>query len=322
MNSSARSDRHLGEQMVTTRGDLDRPGHKEPGAPPDPVSVGVVIPAHNEQQALSRCLQALAAQDFRGAGEIVVVANGCTDRTAAVARESAGRLPPNWTLLVLELESAAKWSALNAADTSIEADIRVYLDADVILAPSTVTDLTKELAGDEPRLAQPRVVVAKPRRATPGVRSFTRVWSSLPYVRGQVLGVGCYAVNSPGRALWGPFPAMGSDDTFVRLRFDATQKTVLPRASMTIYFPSSLRELVRVRARWCRLAREVRRSEVSLSRSERRRWLTAIRYLAVRPKLWWDGLNFSAIWICAVGMSFIPSQSGSWARAETSEVRL
>jgi glycosyltransferase involved in cell wall biosynthesis len=308
--------------VVTIRKDPDRPGQKGADVLPGPVSVGVVIPACNEQRALRRCLQALAAQDFRGPGEIAVVANGCTDRTAAIARESTEWLPPNWTLLVLELESAAKWSALNAADASIGADIRVYLDADVVLAPSTVTDLTRKLARDEPRLAQPRVVVAEARRATPAVRSFTKVWSSLPYVRTQVLGVGCYAVNSSGRALWGPFPPMGSDDTFVRLRFDATQKTVLSEAPMTIYFPSSLRELVQVRARWCRLAREVRRNEVSLSRLERRRWLTAIRYLAVRPKLWWDGLNFSAIWICAVGVSFIPSQGGSWARAETSEARL
>ena len=60
----------------------------------------VAIPAHNEEARLPACLSALGAQQ-PGAGArfmpeqvaLVVLANNCSDRTAAVARGQAARLP-------------------------------------------------------------------------------------------------------------------------------------------------------------------------------------------------------------------------------------
>ncbi|MCW2810555.1 MAG: glycosyltransferase family 2 protein [Friedmanniella sp.] len=46
----------------------------------------VVVPAFNEAAALPATLESLAAQDFVGAYEVLVVDNGSTDETAAVAR--------------------------------------------------------------------------------------------------------------------------------------------------------------------------------------------------------------------------------------------
>jgi glycosyltransferase involved in cell wall biosynthesis len=52
-------------------------------------SVGVVIPAHNEQDLLPSCLASLrrAAQALRGTRvHLIVVADACRDRTADIAR--------------------------------------------------------------------------------------------------------------------------------------------------------------------------------------------------------------------------------------------
>lgn len=280
-------------------------------------TVGIIIPAHNEERALEVCLRALAAQDFAGEVEVVVAANGCTDRTAAVAREGASRMPRDWTVTVVEQARAEKWRALNAADAHLESPVRVYLDADIVLDPSALSEMTAALSVSGPYLVQPRIAVA-PTEAV-GVRSFLRVWSSLPYVRNEVLGVGCYAVNAEGRALWDEFPPLGADDTFVRLRFGGDQKRVLQTTAMTVSFPTSLIELVRVRARWCRLGREVRRRESTLPDAERGRWLRALAYVARRPSLWIDSWIFLAIWASAELLSFGPTSS--WARAGSSPVR-
>ncbi len=63
---------------MSTTGDVRRPW-----------SVGVVVPARNEQRRIKRCLESvLAAMDASGAQQawIVVVADRCTDRTVPIAR--------------------------------------------------------------------------------------------------------------------------------------------------------------------------------------------------------------------------------------------
>ncbi len=47
--------------------------------------ISVVIPALNEQKYLGRCLESLARQDYQGSFEIIVVDNGSSDGTVAVA---------------------------------------------------------------------------------------------------------------------------------------------------------------------------------------------------------------------------------------------
>ncbi len=57
-------------------------------------AVGVVIPAHDEEDLLPSCLDAvrLAAAPLAGVPvHVIVVADACTDRTAALARAGERR---------------------------------------------------------------------------------------------------------------------------------------------------------------------------------------------------------------------------------------
>ena len=58
-----------------------------------PRSVSVVVPAYNAAATLAEQLEALAAQQYEGDWEVVVVDNGSTDGTADLARRYAGRFP-------------------------------------------------------------------------------------------------------------------------------------------------------------------------------------------------------------------------------------
>lgn len=104
----------------------------------------VLIPAHNEEESIGRTITATLNQE-RPADKIVVIPNGCTDRTADVARE--------FPVTVMELPRLAhrKSEALNRAwaEHAQDADIVVCLDADTELPPNALRDWEQQM-GDAP----------------------------------------------------------------------------------------------------------------------------------------------------------------------------
>jgi glycosyltransferase involved in cell wall biosynthesis len=126
-------------------------------------AVGVVVPAHDEEKLLPACLLALrrAADRVSTQVRLLVMADSCTDRTVAVAREAgvrvvgigarnvgAARATGMMELLrtMPGLPPAAVWLATTDADTVVPADwLRRQLGYanqgwDVVLGTVTVAD--------------------------------------------------------------------------------------------------------------------------------------------------------------------------------------
>ena len=93
--------------------------------------MSVVIPAHDEERVLPRLLASLADPRL----EVIVVANGCRDATADIARTAGVR--------VVELAEGSKVAALDAGDEAATLFPRAYLDADIQILAKT---LAKALA--------------------------------------------------------------------------------------------------------------------------------------------------------------------------------
>jgi glycosyltransferase involved in cell wall biosynthesis len=243
----------------------------------------VVIPAHNEEAGMAACLLSLLAQ--RGAVDInvVVVANGCTDRTVEIAEglRDAARAAGH-RLSVLELEEAGKARALNAADRLFRGDIHVYLDADIVLSSGALAALHRALADrPEPLMASPLPIPLLP--AGHLARGYAEVWMQLPSVASQVVGLGCYAVNRAGRERWSEMPELVADDAFVRARFSEHERRLLADECFIYEFPSG-RDLLGVLARWREGNRELARLSTRDDPSVRLRG--ALATFAARPRLW------------------------------------
>lgn len=99
----------------------------------------VLIPAYNEAGSIGATIEAALAQTMR-ADRIVVIPNGCTDTTAAIAR--------SYPVTVMELGALEhrKSEALNTAWAryGAEAQMVVCLDADTILPPNALADWWSE----------------------------------------------------------------------------------------------------------------------------------------------------------------------------------
>ena len=208
----------------------------------------IIIPANNEEAWLGRCLAALLAQDAAaGVVEIVVVGNACTDGTVALARSFVPAAEARgWRMVVLDLAEGGKLAALNAGDRAASGRNRVYLDADITCDPALLGQLRAALDTEAPRYATGRIAVAPARSWV--TRRYAAVWARLPFVTGGAVGAGLFAVNPAGRARWGEFPAIISDDTFVRLQFSPGERLEVPAR---YHWPmvEGFSNLVRVRRR-------------------------------------------------------------------------
>ncbi len=235
--------------------------------------LSVIIPASNEEAQIGPCLAALfASEPVPGGAEAIVVANGCRDDTAFRARAmNAQAEAAGWRLTVVELVQGSKPGALNAGDAAALGDLRAYLDADVRVSPPLMAQLALALAEPAARYATGRPVVA--RAGSPVTRAYARFWTRLPFASGPAPGFGLYAVNPRGRARWGEFPPVISDDTFVRLQFAPEERVECP-ATYEWPMVEGWRALVRVRRRQDAGVAEIARLYPGLMKREGKERLT------------------------------------------------
>lgn len=213
-----------------------------PAVPPvgRPVA-SVIIPAHQEEAVIERCLASL----LDGAGpedlDVVVVANGCTDGTADRVRRYGTRVR------LIELSVGSKTAALNAGDRAARAFPRVYADADVELRLDAVKAIVDALADDRPLLASPRRLL-QIRTATLPTRWYYSAWEALQRARGEIIGTGVYALNENGRRRFGDFPDLLGDDAYVHSLFRPHERRLVD-APVKVWPPQRIPEVISVRTR-------------------------------------------------------------------------
>jgi glycosyltransferase involved in cell wall biosynthesis len=225
----------------------------------------VIIPASNEAAFIGPCLTALMASDPTQA-EVIVVANGCRDAIAEIAlSHAAAATARGWRFQAIDRAEGSKPAALNAGDAAVTGDMRLYLDADVIVTPPLLAQIAAALARPDATYttATPRI----PRAKTAITRAYARFWQTLPLARSPAPGFGLFAVNAPGRARWGDFPAVIADDTFVRLQFQPTERLQVA-ASYDWPMIEGFSALTRVRCRQDAGMAEIARAYPGLLRHE------------------------------------------------------
>ncbi|MFD7838556.1 glycosyltransferase [Streptomyces sp. NPDC059761] len=217
----------------------------------------IVIPAHNEGRVIGRLLDALLADAPASGPDIVVVCNGCTDDTAAVAGARGPRVR------VVEIPTPSKHTALRVGDEHAQGFPRLYVDADVEVGAADVRALTGALA------ARPELLAAAPGRDIPfsgcawPVRAYYRVWQRLPAVREGLFGRGVIAVTEPGHARIAALPPLMADDLAASLAFTPQERHVVEAARVVVHPPRTWGDLIRRRVRAATSSAELERFQSS-----------------------------------------------------------
>ncbi len=269
----------------------------------------VLVPASNEAGYIGACLGSILSSDpVADAVEIIVIANGCVDATAAIARSfEPAALARGWRLIVLDLAEGGKLRALNAGDQAAAGDIRVYVDADVIVSPRLLADLCRALDRDGAAYASGALVMARPRGFVS--RAYARFWARVPFMAESVPGCGVFAVNAAGRARWGEFPAIIADDAFVRLQFAPRERIGVP-APYQWPIVEGFSRLVKVRRRQDAGVREIERLYPELLANEDKPPFGPRRLLGLALSMPVGFLVYAAV---SLAVRFGPA-SGEWSR--------
>ncbi|MBR4085728.1 MAG: glycosyltransferase [Lachnospiraceae bacterium] len=89
--------------------------------------VSVIVPAHNEEKYVKRCIESIkkATIRFKGNVEIIVVCNRCTDRTEEIALENGARVVKNEDRCIARVRNAGIQAARGRVIMTIDCDNRM-----------------------------------------------------------------------------------------------------------------------------------------------------------------------------------------------------
>jgi cellulose synthase/poly-beta-1,6-N-acetylglucosamine synthase-like glycosyltransferase len=135
-------------------------------------TVSIVVPAHNEEAVIDRCLNSVKAQEYpHHKLEVIVIDDGSTDRTAERVEEHVngnGRYhetehtngsfilggrpikvgPFDGEMTLIKNGHQGKAHALNAGIQASTGDIVINIDSDVVLAPDTIRNIAEAFHED------------------------------------------------------------------------------------------------------------------------------------------------------------------------------
>jgi len=229
-----------------------RSSRYEPGYLPD---VSVVIPAYNEAAGIAATVGSMVTSEYGGRLEVIVVDDGSTDGTAAIA----GRADLPY-VRVIRQPNSGKPGALSRGIAEALSDILVLVDGDTVFRPDTLGRLIAPLAAGDVGAVSGNAKVANR-------RGFLGGWQHLEYVMGfnldrrlfDLLGTIPTVPGAVGAFRRQALAAAGgisadtlAEDTDLTMALCRSPWRVVyaPDAIAWTEAPSSLRQLWRQRYRW------------------------------------------------------------------------
>jgi cellulose synthase/poly-beta-1,6-N-acetylglucosamine synthase-like glycosyltransferase/peptidoglycan/xylan/chitin deacetylase (PgdA/CDA1 family) len=217
--------------------------------------VSVVVPAYNEAAGIAATIRSMVTSRYRGRIEIIVVDDGSSDGTAAIARGL--RIP---YVHVISQPNSGKAGALNRGIAEAHSDILILVDGDTIFQADTIGRLVAPLAAADVGAVSGNTKVGNR-------RGFLGGWQHLEYVMGfnldrrlfDMLGTIPTVPGAIGAFRRAALAAAGgvstdtlAEDTDLTMALCRSPWRVVyaPGAIAWTEAPSSLRQLWRQRYRW------------------------------------------------------------------------
>lgn len=139
-------------------------GRRAPDDPAEPVSrLAVLVPAHDEEHLIGRCVESLLAQSYpRALYEVTVIADNCSDRTAFRAAAAGARVMVRQQPNARGKGQALRWAMDRILAAPDPPDAVVVVDADSVADRDMLAALERELAAGHPVVQADYTVIIEP----------------------------------------------------------------------------------------------------------------------------------------------------------------
>ncbi|MGM5480220.1 MAG: glycosyltransferase [Nanobdellota archaeon] len=135
------------------------------GDPKECKPVTVCVPCFNEENTVLRTLKSLSELEYdKDKLEIIVVDDGSTDNTYAIAKEFADK-QTDTDIKVLQKENGGKYTALNLALEVCRGEFFGALDADSYVSPKSLKRITKYFENSKVTAVTPAMMIGEPKSA-------------------------------------------------------------------------------------------------------------------------------------------------------------
>lgn len=229
-------------------------------------SMLVLVPAHDEEGIIERCVGALVTQDYPGDCRVVVIADNCSDRTATLSRHAGASVLTRTDPLARGKGHALNWGLERLQEGTEE--IVMFVDADCVASPDLCREMARALSRPQVSVAQARYDVSNPKASsTSALRAAGFLLRHVIQPRGRArLGLSCGLFGSGMafrrslmRELTWPTSVTEDTELHLRLVLSGTRVHYLETGSVTSPMPLSTAQAAEQQLRWESGNAEVRR---------------------------------------------------------------
>ncbi|MBL4838886.1 MAG: glycosyltransferase family 2 protein [Kordiimonadaceae bacterium] len=273
----------------------------------------IIIPAHNEDLVIGHTLDTVVSGAQNGEFDIIVVCNGCSDKTSQIAETFTPHVR------VIETTTASKTNALNLGLKAARVYPVVFLDADISTSAAAIRAMVKQQRKTGANLAYGQAIF-ETHRCSWLVRAFYKAWQQNPYFDHKKMG-GFFSLNHSALKELKTFPDILNDDEFVRRRFQHNSVWV-KHAQYTIKAPHTLRSLINVRSRIYRGNQALTKINFGFTaKTLHQNTFTFATRLIKSPSLWLGAVIFVLTAIAAHSKNHLtPSSHQHWDKDTSARI--
>jgi hypothetical protein len=221
--------------------------------------VAVLVPAHNEEAGISAAVAGLTAQDHPPhLLDVIVIADNCSDQTAALARAAGAAVWERDALDAPGKGQALTWALERLWHELPQTDTVVIVDADCEASPNLCSAIAAEIGAGADAVQVPYEVSNPAESPTAGLRAAGFALKHVIRARGRArLGLSCNLFGtgmgfSAALLRRVPWPQSVTEDTelFVRLTRAGYHVAYADGARVTSPMPASADAAAEQQLRW------------------------------------------------------------------------